>query len=77
LVTDESGGGLTAENSTVDKYLYTVDVECQLATYQVCVAAVNGAGIGDFSEPITFPLGSKFIFAHLSLFLSGKLMCII
>lgn len=62
LVKNGSGEVITI-NSTVNEYHYKVseDNECQLETYEVCVAGINGVGIGVYSQPVMFSVGCKYI----------------
>lgn len=61
LVGNVSGNIVIAVNSTTDEYHYTIaeENECMLAAYQVRVAGINGVGIGQYNQPMTFTLGRK------------------
>ena len=63
LVRNESGDIVMAVNSTMEEYHYTIaeENECVLAAYHIHVAGINGIGIGQYSQPMTFTLGSKSI----------------
>ena len=48
---------------TTEEYHYTVaeENECVLTSYRVCIAGINGVGIGQYSQPMTFTLGRKLL----------------
>ena len=46
---------------TTEEYHYTAveEKECMLTAYQVRIAGINGVGVGQYSQPMTFTLGRK------------------